>query len=165
MSTIGAGLSGNIIGTIKSGVDAIGSPISIMSKHKDLNNTPSTMSNASSGEVDLFYQDRIILYDNYIVDKNIIKEIYQILYIYGYDYKIVEDILTNSRFWFDYKQTQNCKINNPINIADKQRIEQMFDDGVHMFHINYDDKSDTYIVNTSMEFNGKNNIERSIATI
>ena len=41
----------------------------------------------------------------------------------------------------------------------------MFDEGVHMFHINYDENNEGVIVNSSMEFNGKNNIERSIATI
>lgn len=165
LSIIGNGLSGNIIGTLKSGVDAIGNPISIMSKHKDLNNTPSSMSNSSNGETDLLFQDRIVIYVNQIKDKNVLDEIYQILYIYGYEYKIISDIFDNSRFWFDYKQTQNCKLNNRINANDKQRIEQMFDDGVHMFHINYDENSSTYYVNTNMEFDGKNNIERSIATI
>lgn len=165
LSIIGNGLSGNIIGTLKSGIDAIGNPITIMAKHKDLNNTPSYISNSSNGETDLLYQDRIVIYDNQIKDTKVIDEIYQIFYIYGYEYKLINDILDNSRFWFDYKQTQNCKLNNCINSNDKQRIEQMFDEGVHMFHINYDINKENFIVNSSMEFNGKNNIERSIATI
>lgn len=138
---------------------------SVMSKHADLQTTPDAVSLSDRGEDDLYIQDDLIIYINTIKDEDILKDYYKYYYIYGYEYPENIEILDNTRFWFDYKQTQNCKLNNPINLTDKQRIEQMFDDGVHMFHINYDDKSDTYIVNTSMEFNGKNNIERSVATI
>ena len=149
-------------GAITSGINDL---TRIASRYVDLNNTPDNVILSNRGEDDIYIQDNVLIYENTCSDNMLIQEKYKEFYIYGYDYVKIDNITNNSRFWFDYKQTQNCKLNNPINLADKQRIEQMFDDGVHMFHINYDDKSDTYIVNTSMEFNGKNNIERSIATI
>lgn len=138
---------------------------SVLSKHADLRTTPDTVSLSDRGEDDLFIQDDLIVYLNSIKDINILKDYYKYFYIYGYEYAENVDILENTRFWFDYKKTVNCKLNNCINANDKQRIEQMFDDGVHMFHINYDVNSEIFIINRSMEFNGKNNIERSIATI
>ena len=138
---------------------------SVMSKHADLQTTPDAVSLSDRGEDDLYIQDDLIIYINTIKDNDILKDYYKYYYIYGYAYPENIEILDNTRFWFDYKQTQNCKLNNPINLTDKQRIERMFDDGVHMFHINYDENNENVIVNSSMEFNGKNNIERSIATI
>lgn len=149
-------------GTITSGINDL---TRIASRYVDLNNTPDNVILSNRGEDDIYIQDNVLIYENTCSDNMLIQEKYKEFYIYGYDYIKIDNITNNSRFWFDYKQTQNCKLNNPINLADKQRIEQMFDDGVHMFHINYDKVSDSYIVNTTMEFNGKNNIERSIATI
>ena len=149
-------------GAITSGINDL---TRIASRYVDLNNTPDNVILSNRGEDDIYIQDNVLIYENTCSDNMLIQEKYKEFYIYGYDYVKIDNITNNSRFWFDYKQTQNCKLNNPINLTDKQRIEQMFDEGVHMFHINYDDKSGTYIVNTTMEFNGKNNIERSIATI
>lgn len=154
--------SGNILKTQYSGLLK---SIEIESKYIDLNKTPDTVILSSRGEDDIEIQDKIIIYTNISEDDIFLLEKYKEFYIYGYEYSEIKNITNNSRFWFDYKQTQNCKINNPINITDKQRIEQMFDDGVHMFHINYDKNSGSYLINTTMEFDGKNNIERSIATI
>ena len=149
-------------GAITSGINDL---TRIASKYVDLNNTPDNVILSNRGEDDIYIQDNVLIYENTCSDNMLIQEKYKEFYIYGYDYVKIDNITSNSRFWFDYKQTQNCKLNNPINLTDKKRIERMFDDGVHMFHINYDKVSDTYIVNTTMEFNGKNNIERSIATI
>ena len=154
--------SGNILKTQYSGLLK---SVEIESKYIDLNKTPDTVILSSRGEDDIEIQDKIIIYSNTSKDDIFFIEKYKEFYIYGYEYSEIKNVTDNSRFWFDYKQTQNCKLNNPINIDDKQRIEQMFDEGVHMFHINYDENSGSYLVNTSMEFNGKNNIERSIATI
>ena len=149
-------------GAITSGINDL---TRIASRYVDLNNTPDNVILSNRGEDDIYIQDNVLIYENTCSDNMLIQEKYKEFYIYGYDYVKIDNITNNSRFWFDYKQTQNCKLNNPINLTDKQRIERMFDEGVHMFHINYDKVSDTYIVNTTMEFNGKNNIERSIATI
>lgn len=154
--------SGNILKTQYSGILK---SAEIESKYIDLNKTPDTVVLSSRGEDDIEIQDRIIVYTNTSSDDLFMIEKYKEFYIYGYEYSEIKNVTENSRFWFDYKQTQNCKLNNFINANDKQRIEQMFDEGVHMFHINYDINTEQIIVNRSMEFNGKNNIERSIATI
>ena len=149
-------------GAITSGINDL---TRIASRYVDLNNTPDNVILSNRGEDDIYIQDNVLIYENTCSDNMLIQEKYKELYVYGYDYVKIDNITNNSRFWFDYKQTQNCKLNNTINLADKQRIEQMFDDGVHMFHINYNENNESVIVNSSMEFNGKNNIERSIATI
>lgn len=154
--------SGNILKTQYGGILK---SAEIESKYIDLNKTPDTVVLSSRGEDDIEIQDRIIIYTNTSSDDLFMIEKYKEFYIYGYEYSEIKNVTENSRFWFDYKQTQNCKLNNRINSNDKQRIEQMFDDGVHMFHINYDENTRAYYINTTMEFNGKNNIERSIATI
>ena len=153
--------SGNILKTQYSGILK---SAEIESKYIDLNKTPDTVVLSSRGEDDIEIQDRIIVYTNTSSDDLFKVEKYKEFYIYGYEYSEIKNVTENSRFWFDYKQTQNCKLNNPINLADKQRIEQMFDDGVHMFHINFDSDLNLF-ANITMEFDGKNNIERSIATI
>lgn len=155
----------NVVGVGSAITSGINDLTRIASKYVDLNNTPDNVILSNRGEDDIYIQDNVLIYENTCGDNMLIQEKYKELYIYGYDYVKIDNITNNSRFWFDYKQTQNCKLNNPINLTDKQRIERMFDEGVHMFHINYDENKESVIVNSSMEFNGKNNIERSIATI
>lgn len=137
---------------------------SLMAKHADLQTTPDSVQLNNRGEDDLIIQDSLIIYINSVKD-NVLEDYYKNYYMYGYKYPENIEIFDNVRYWFDYKKTVNCKINNKINLNDKKRIEQMFDDGVHMFHINYVVAHDNYKVNTTMEFDYKNNIERNIGII
>ena len=160
LKTIASGVSGGYVGAIMSGVSGIAS---LTAKYYDLSKTPDTPQHSTRSEDDIYIQDDIKIYKNTYIDEQIGKEKLKKCYIYGYDFICYDSIFKNNRFWWDYKKTENCMINSLIRNDDKAVIERMFNNGVHMFHINYGNGK--YYYDKFMEFdeNVYWNIDKDIA--
>ena len=160
LKTIASGVSGGYIGAIMSGVSGIAS---LTAKYYDLSKTPDAPQHSTRSEDDIYIQDDIKIYKNTYIDTQIGKEKLKKCYIYGYDFICYDSIFKNNRFWWDYKKTENCMINSLIRNDDKAVIERMFNNGVHMFHINYGNGK--YYYDKFMEFdeNVYWNIDKDIA--
>ena len=160
LKTIASGVSGGYVGAIMSGVSGIAS---LTAKYYDLSKTPDTPQHSTRSEDDIYIQDDIKIYKNTYIDTQIGKEKLKKCYIYGYDFICYDSIFKNNRFWWDYKKTENCMINSLIRNDDKAVIERMFNNGVHMFHINYGNGK--YYYDKFMEFNENVywNIDKDIA--
>ena len=160
LKTIASGVSGGYVGAIMSGVSGIAS---LTGKYYDLSKTPDTPQHSTRSEDDIYIQDDIKIYKNTYIDEQIGKEKLKKCYIYGYDFICYDSIFKNNKFWWDYKKTENCMINSLIRNDDKAVIERMFNNGVHMFHINYGNGK--YYYDKFMEFNENVywNIDKDIA--
>lgn len=160
LKTIASGVSGGYVGAIMSGVSGIAS---LTAKYYDLSKTPDTPQHSTRSEDDIYIQDDIKIYKNTYIDTQIGIEKLKKCYIYGYDFICYDSIFKNNRFWWDYKKTENCMINSLIRNDDKAVIERMFNNGVHMFHINYGNGK--YYYDKFMEFdeNVYWNIDKDIA--
>lgn len=160
LKTIASGVSGGYVGAIMSGASGIAG---LTAKYYDLSKTPDAPQHSTRSEDDIYIQDDIKIYKNTYIDTQIGKEKLKKCYIYGYDFICYDSIFKNNRFWWDYKKTENCMINSLIRNDDKTVIERMFNNGVHMFHINYGNGK--YYYDKFMEFdeNVYWNIDKDIA--
>lgn len=160
LKTIASGVSGGYVGAIMSGLSGVAS---LTAKYYDLSKTPDTPQHSTRSEDDIYIQDDIKIYKNTYIDTQIGIEKLKKCYIYGYDFICYDSIFKNNRFWWDYKKTENCMINSLIRNDDKTVIERMFNNGVHMFHINYGNGK--YYYDKFMEFNENVywNIDKDIA--
>ena len=160
LKTIASGVSGGYVGAIMSGASGIAN---LTAKYYDLSKTPDTPQHSTRSEDDIYIQDDIKIYKNTYIDTQIGKEKLKKCYIYGYGFICYDSIFKNNRFWWDYKKTENCMINSLIRNDDKAIIERMFNNGVHMFHINYGNGK--YYYDKFMEFdeNVYWNIDKDIA--
>ena len=160
LKTIASGVSGGYIGAIMSGASGIAG---LTAKYYDLSKTPDSPQHSTRSEDDIYIQDDIKIYKNTYIDEQIGKEKLKKCYIYGYDFICYDSIFKNNKFWWDYKKTENCMINSLIRNDDKAVIERMFNNGVHMFHINYGNGK--YYYDKFMEFdeNVYWNIDKDIA--
>ena len=160
LKTIASGIKGGYIGGLMSGID---NSVGLISKYYDLSKTPDSPQNSSRSEDDIYIQDDIKIYKNTVIDSIIENEKLKSCYIYGYDFISYDDLFKNHKFWWDYRKTINCNINIPLKNDEKEIIERMFNNGVHLFHINYGNNK--YYVDYDMEINEKIywNIDKDIA--
>ena len=56
------------------------------------------------------------------------------LYTYGYKYRTTRSVKYNCRIWFDYCQTEQCKLPDIINLNDRTELEQAFNRGITKWH-------------------------------
>lgn len=160
LKTIASGISGGYVGAIMNGVSGI---VGLTSKYYDLSKTPDSPQSSSRSEDDIYIQDDIKIYKNTIIDSVIENEKLKNCYIYGYDFISYDDLFKNHKFWWDYRKTIDCNINIPLKNDEKAIIERMFNNGVHLFHINYGNNK--YYVDYNMEINKEIywNIDKDIA--
>lgn len=160
LKTIASGIKGGYVGGLMSGID---NSVGLISKYYDLSKTPDSPQNSSRSEDDIYIQDDIKIYKNTVIDSIIENEKLKSCYIYGYDFISYDDLFKNHKFWWDYRKTINCNINIPLKNDEKEIIERMFNNGVHLFHINYGNNK--YYVDYDMEINEKIywNIDKDIA--
>lgn len=160
LKTIASGIKGGYVGGLMSGID---NSVGLISKYYDLSKTPDSPQSSSRSEDDIYIQDDIKIYKNTVVDSIIENEKLKSCYIYGYDFISYDDLFKNHKFWWDYRKTINCNINIPLKNDEKEIIERMFNNGVHLFHINYGNNK--YYVDYDMEINEKIywNIDKDIA--
>lgn len=155
-------VSKNFIQSAKDIASGIFTGAKLSALYYDLSKTPDTVKPSSLSEFDLISQDRIRLFLCYVdYNSNTFKSNKENLYAYGYDINELGNPFENTRVWFDYVQTNNCKLSLNINNEDKKELEDMFNRGVHKFHIIYENENELKS-SLSLDPTGYNNIEYSL---
>lgn len=153
------------IGTTQGLMSTIGDPIMQGAKDTDLKRKPDTLNGADYGEDDLFYQDRLVVIENYSNDNILIDRYKHNLYLYGYDINMDNLVFTNNRYWFDYVRTNNLFLDLPINNNDKITIQNIYRRGTFRYHINVDNEGNIDFDNTLNKNGLRNNIERHLVEV
>lgn len=128
----------------------------------DLENTPSDY-RANTGENDIKYQDRVIIYSKKI-DTSLPEYVTHLdnTYMYGYDIPIIKNPFSNNRIFFDFVRCENATITSIPNPMDRQIIESVLNRGVFKNHVNFTQaRPDYHIMNTNLQKDRKilSNIE------
>lgn len=140
---------------------------------KDLKNArdnitlPSTFANISG-----FQQDRVLVIDNKYKVTNNIYNILNTVVLEGWNISRDEYFFTPTRVFFDYVQTDNVQLPCIYNIPDRIKLQNIFNNGVRMWHLEnfrtdkkyYDNSEEFY--NALLSLNPLvHNVERDILTI
>ena len=140
---------------------------------KDLQNArdnitlPSTFANISG-----FQQDRVLVIDNKYKVTNNIYNILNTVATEGWNISRDEYFFTPTRVFFDYVQTDNVQLPCIYNIPDRIKLQNIFNNGVRIWHLEnfrtdkkyYDNSEEFY--NALLSLNPLvHNVERDILTI
>lgn len=144
-------------------ISDIGNWVIEYQNRKQLSKTPASISSASFAEDDYDYQDReIYLISSISENTDMFNAFLKNYYLYGYEYNNVDNICYNSRLYFDYIKTINCRLNISMNNDDREEIENIFNNGVFKNHITF---TEDYILfdPTFSRDGSKNNCELTLA--
>ena len=154
-------LQNSVSGAIGTGTSLIETMLKRQAIIKDISNLPDIIHNPPLGEYDTINVDRFILLICEMCDCNyydIKKEEFR---VYGYELDTIGNPFENYRVWFDFVSCNNCKLNLSINNEDRIELENMFNRGVHKFHIHAEDTT-IFKSSLSLDPTGYNNIEISL---
>lgn len=157
----GLGMGMGLLRDIETFIDVGSTYAQFDAKIKDLSNTPDKLINSILSEYDIIEQDRVRLYHCKCTNLQTVETHRREFYNHGYEINSLGNPFNNYRVWFDFVSCNSCKLNLSINNEDRIELENMFNRGVHKFHIHAED---TTIFKSSLSLNptGYNNIEISV---
>lgn len=154
-ATLSGAISGGSMGAAMGAVGALGSGItSTVNNMVETASRPNTTSQPSEIASDNIprYIPKIV--KSMWVNEREIEGIAGELYTYGYRYRTTRSVKYNCRVWFDYCQTENCKLPDVTNLNDRAQLEQAFNRGLTKWHFDKD-----FGLNSDFE-RYQNNVER-----
>lgn len=159
--TASAAINTTVNPTIKNGVsqglNAVNDAISNVEFHAMRNAMLDDVKNSEDIAVlpsdvatdDTFFQDDIIYQKFSVTDKTVEKAILFNLHYYGVKYEMYGNLFENYRTLFDFVKTDGCTIKFSGSIRDREKIQEIFNNGVTKWHI---DTPPTYNENAIKNF-------------
>lgn len=134
-ATLTGAMSGGGAGAAMGAVGALGSGISTgINNMVDTASRPNTASQPSELASDNIPRFIPKVVKSAWVSEREVEGIAGELFAFGYKYRATKSIKSNCRVWFDYCQTEYCKLPDITNLNDRAQLEQAFNRGLTKWH-------------------------------
>lgn len=143
-ATINMGTNPTIKNGVSQGLNGINDVISNVEFHAMRNSMLDDVKNSEDMAVlpsdvatdDTYFQDDIIYQKFAVTDNTVEKAILYNLHYYGVKYEMYDNLFKNYRTLFDFIKTDGCTIKFSGSIKDREKIQEIFNNGVTKWHIN-----------------------------